>query len=125
MVGLALAYFYHQPLEYTMTLSTSHYHDLIDDLFNRIEQWIDSHELDLDANIHGNVLTISFPSRDQMVINRQEALLELWLASKLGGFHFRYDANQKAWLCGKSQQLFEQVFNDSCRYYQTDLPLFT
>ncbi|EJS87906.1 frataxin-like protein [Pasteurella multocida subsp. multocida str. Anand1_cattle] len=27
------------------------------------------------------------------MINKQEPLLELWLASRVGGFHFRYQNN--------------------------------
>lgn len=44
----------------------------------------------------GNVLQIEFDDGSQMIINRHSAAREIWVAARLGGFHFRPDAGR--WL---------------------------
>ena len=51
-------------------------------------------EADLERK-SGGVLEIEFPNGTKMVVNRQAAARELWVAAKSGGFHFRFDGG--AW----------------------------
>ncbi len=54
----------------------------------RIEAAADA--VDLDSKREGSVLTLEFDSGEQVIINLQPAIDELWLASRLGAYHFRH-----------------------------------
>ena len=56
----------------------------------------DETDADLDNQRVGGMVTITFANRSQIVINQQKPLHEIWLATKAGGFHYR-------WLDGKWQ----------------------
>lgn len=42
----------------------------------------------------GGVLELEFEDSSKMIINRQGAAREIWVAAKSGGFHFRYDGRR-------------------------------
>jgi CyaY protein len=47
-------------------------------------------EVDVDNQRNGNMLTLTFSNKTQIVINLQKPLQEIWLAAKSGGFHYRW-----------------------------------
>ncbi len=52
----------------------------------------DEDDMDLECNRSGNVLEIEcLPNRGKVIINSQQAMSELWVAAKSGGFHYRHD----------------------------------
>jgi CyaY protein len=50
--------------------------------------------LDIEASRDGNVLTLMFNNRSPVVVNTQTPLRELWMASRGGAFHYRYDGER-------------------------------
>ena len=51
--------------------------------------------LDVDLQMKpGGVLELEFENGTKMIINRQSAARELWVAAKSGGFHFLYDGHR-------------------------------
>ena len=46
---------------------------------------------DLDSKREGGVLTLELDSGQQVIVNLQPAIQELWLASRMGAYHFRHD----------------------------------
>jgi len=80
-----------------MTLLESEYNDLIDDIYNRIEDQVDELTQDLDVDSSGSVLTITFPNSSQVILSRQVATHEIWVAAKSGGFHLHLTEGQ--WVC--------------------------
>ena len=77
-----------------MALTDSEFHQLADSMFNvidnAIEYAIDEQDEDLDIDASGNVLQLTFSDRSQIVINKQEPLHQIWVATKFGGYHFSY-----------------------------------
>ncbi len=71
-------------------MDTLKFHQLVEQTWHKIEEQLEEQDCDVDCEIHGAVMTLHFDDDSQIVINKQEAMLELWLASKLGGFHFKY-----------------------------------
>lgn len=69
------------------------FHQNIEQVWDSIETQCDEQGADVDFERQGSVLTITFNDRSQIVINKQEAMLELWLASRLGGLHFAWKEN--------------------------------
>lgn len=53
------------------------------------EKWIDE-DIDIDCSRLGNVLTLDFNGQ-QVVLNIQTPMKELWIASKSGAYHYKFD----------------------------------
>lgn len=94
----------------------TNFYILIDNLFLKIEDILNKNEnkFDIDYEIQDYVITISFPSKNLVIINKQESLKQVWLATKKNGYHFNYKKNK--WICNRSKQDFwkilEKVFSD-------------
>lgn len=72
------------------------YHAQIDALWDNVEMQLEEQDKDVDCERQGSVFTVTLENGQQIVINKQEPLLELWLASRAGGYHLRYENNQWA-----------------------------
>ncbi len=57
---------------------------------------------DLDIDMVDGVLTIGFEDGGKIIINRQEPLQQLWVASPLGPAHFGFDADRAVWVDDKN-----------------------
>ena len=65
-----------------------------------LEQATDDTDLDVECSRSGNVLEIEcIDNGSKIIVNSQAPLQELWLASKAGGYHFKYDGKQ--WLSAR------------------------
>lgn len=53
---------------------------------------------DLDMDIVDAVLKVEFEDGSQIIINRQEPVQQLWVASPLGPAHFSFDAGRNLWV---------------------------
>jgi CyaY protein len=54
-----------------------------------VETALEQHDLDVDSQISGGILTLSFENHSKVIVNRQAFNREIWVAAKSGGFHFR------------------------------------
>lgn len=62
----------------------------------RIEQTLDDSGIDADFELkEGGVLELEFADGSKIIVNRHAAAREIWVASRAGGFHFRWDGS--AW----------------------------
>ena len=63
-------------------MNDSEFHRLADGLWSTIEERLDDWDgdSDIDCEINGGVLTLSFENRSKIIINRQEPLHQVWLA---------------------------------------------
>ncbi|MCY4324995.1 MAG: iron donor protein CyaY [Betaproteobacteria bacterium] len=62
-----------------------------DEFFAWLEELLDEHAGVADYESNGQICEITCTGGSQIVINRQPANQEIWLAAKSGGFHFRHD----------------------------------
>jgi CyaY protein len=76
-------------------MTESEFIELTDRVLESIAAVLDAVEADLDWELNDGVLTIDCGSAGKLVVNRHLPNRELWLAARLGGFHFRADAG--AW----------------------------
>ena len=81
-------------------MNDTEFHQLGDEQLQTIEEAIDDSGADIDYETSGNVMTLEFENRSQIIINRQEPMHEIWLASKSGGFHFKLQGSE--WICSKT-----------------------
>ena len=74
-------------------MNETEFHQLVDSQLERIEAAIDEAGADIDYETSGN-------DGSQIIINRQEPMREIWLASKSGGYHFKSIDGE--WICSKT-----------------------
>ncbi|QCI23542.1 iron donor protein CyaY [Buchnera aphidicola] len=95
-------------------MNNYNFHKLADKLFLKIEKEIDRYcgKEDIDCEIHYNMITIDLNNKNKIIINRQEALHQIWLATKNCGYHFSYI--QKQWICNRTKKNFWDILEQSC-----------
>mgnify|MGYP000533651584 CR=1 FL=1 len=71
-------------------ITETQYHQLVDDLLLLIEETLDEFPVDIDTESAEGILTLTFENGSKMVLNKQEPLLQLWVATKFNGHHFNY-----------------------------------
>ncbi|MBP6483870.1 MAG: iron donor protein CyaY [Rhodoferax sp.] len=81
-------------------MTDAEYWDRADALLKSVEancdRINDETDTDVDNQRVGGMVTLTFANRSQIVINQQKPLHEVWLATRSGGFHYR-------WLDGRWQ----------------------
>lgn len=87
-------------------MNDSEFHRDVDQLLSHIEETLDDFEgdSDIDCEINSGVLTLTFTNGSKIIINRQEPLHQVWLATKAGGYHF--EKRQDQWICNRSGEEF-------------------
>jgi len=60
------------------------------------DRWLQDDLIDIDSQRTGGLLELSFPNGSKIIINTQPPLHEVWMATKGGGFHYRWE--QGRWL---------------------------
>jgi CyaY protein len=79
--------------------------DYAETLLKRVEASCDRINDETDADVDnqrtGGMVTLTFSNRTQIIINLQKPLHEVWMATKAGGYHYR-------WLDGLWQDTKEQ-----------------
>ncbi|MHA7844835.1 iron donor protein CyaY [Serratia sp. D1N4] len=94
-------------------MNDSEFHQLADQLMLDIEQTLDDFDgdADIDYETNGGVMTLSFENGTKIVINRQEPLHQVWLATKTGGYHFNH--RDGAWFCDRSDREFYALLSEA------------
>ena len=72
----------------------------------------DHRSLDIDNQRVGSMITLTLANKSQIVVNLQKPLHEVWLATRSGGYHFKFQ--NASWMDTKGQGEFWQQL-------QTDL----
>ncbi len=93
-------------------MQDTEFHTLIDNLLMQIEEILDELELDIDYETAAGILTLEFENGSKIIINRQEPLHQLWLATKSGGYHFDYHGGQ--WLDDRTAEPFWTILEQAC-----------
>ena len=98
-------------------MTDSEYMDRAEALLQAVETGCDrindETDADLDNQRVGGMVTISFANGSQIVINQQKPLSEIWMATKAGGFHYRWQNGQ--WQDTKGQgEFFAMLTLNAC-----------
>ena len=70
----------------------------------------DATDTDIDNQRVGGMVTLTFTNRSQIIINLQKPLQEVWMATRAGGFHYKFDS------CWRSTREGSEFFADLSRY---------
>jgi len=75
-------------------MTETEYTQLADDTLRKLEHAIEKADGDFDYELsEGGILEIEFANDSVIVVNKQAAAQEIWVAAKSGGFHFRWDGS--------------------------------
>lgn len=73
-------------------MTESEYTRLADETLGRIEHALEAVDDDLDFELApGGILEVEFENGSKIIINKQSATQEIWVAAKSGGYHYRWD----------------------------------
>jgi len=70
-------------------MTESEYLQRTDALFRQLEQDLETADVDFEL-APGGILEIEFDDGSKIIINRQSAMQEVWVAARSGGFHYRW-----------------------------------
>jgi CyaY protein len=87
-----------------LLMEESEFHKRVDAILTVVEAAMDNTESDIDAELNGGILTLTFENGSKIIVNRQAPNREIWVAAKSGGFHFRYDMRYEKNTSDSSQQ---------------------
>ena len=90
----------------------SEFNQNIDETLYAIEEAIDDAGVDIDYDTISGILTLEFADQSKIIINRQSALSQLWLAAKSGGFHLDYVDGD--WFCKTEDCSLIELLNRVC-----------
>ena len=85
------------------------FEEIVDAVFLRIEDRIDEQELDVDIDSSGGVLTLTMEDGSQVILSRQGASREIWVAARSGGFHLRHQEGD--WISSVTGEDLESLLN--------------
>ncbi len=74
----------------TLQMDESEFHKRVDAILGAIETAMDNVEADIDTELNGGILSLTFDNGNKVLVNRQTPNREIWVAAKSGGFHFRW-----------------------------------
>ncbi len=96
-----------------ITMTESEFKEFVEDIIIQIEDALEELDSDIDYESSDGILTIIMENKSQLIINRQTAALQLWLAAKSGGYHFDYVATDKGnvWKDDRSGESFIDTLN--------------
>jgi CyaY protein len=75
-----------------LLMEESEFHKRVDAVLGTIEAAMDNASSDIDAELNGGILSLTFENGSKIIVNRQTPNREIWVAAKSGGFHFRYES---------------------------------
>jgi CyaY protein len=94
----------------TLQLGESEFHARVDAILDRIDAVLDEVDSDIDTELNGGILSITFANGSKVIVNRQTPNREIWVAAKSGGFHFRQVAGGP-WLDTRSGEALDRLLS--------------
>lgn len=85
-------------------MKESEFNTQVDELMLAIEETIDESGADLDYETSSGVMTLTVEANgSKVIISRQPALGQVWIAAKSGGYHCDYVGSE--WVCGSTGEI--------------------
>lgn len=91
-------------------MNEAEFHNIAAVTLNRIETAIEACGADIDFENAGDILQLEFTNHSKIIINKQGAAKQIWVAAKSGGFHYDYDASTQQWRNDQNNtELFDEL----------------
>ena len=71
-------------------MNESEFEQRVTETLLHIEQAVENGGADIEFENVGGILTLEFANGSKIILNKQGAAKQLWVAAKSGGFHYGY-----------------------------------
>jgi CyaY protein len=78
-------------------MNEAEFHRQVTATLLRIEHAAENCGTDIDFENAGDILTLEFANGSKIIINKQGAANQLWVAARSGGFHYNLDPASGRW----------------------------
>lgn len=72
-------------------MNDAEYDQRVDDIFIELEEALDECPVDIDYEGAGGILTLIFPDKTKIILNKQPPLHQIWVATRFNGHHFNLE----------------------------------
>ncbi|WP_461480735.1 iron donor protein CyaY [Porticoccus sp.] len=94
-------------------MNESQFNDLADELMLVIEEAIDASGADIDYETSAGVMTLTIEADgSKVIISRQPAMTQIWVAARSGGYHFNFSDGQ--WCCSTTAETLPELLSRAC-----------
>jgi CyaY protein len=93
-------------------MNESEFNQAVDATLLAIEDALDAQDADIDVETSAGILTLTFGNGSKVIVNRQGATGEIWVAARSGGFHCRRDGN--GWRCNTTGETLPALLSRVC-----------
>lgn len=93
-------------------MKTSEYHQRVETFFNQLVDAIDSAGADIDCEQAGGILTLVMADKSRIILNKQEPLHQIWVATRENGYHF--DWKDGKWIDNRGGRELIELLSDAC-----------
>jgi iron-sulfur cluster assembly protein CyaY len=98
-------------------MNESEFSQCCDEIMLAIEESLDNSDADIDYETSAGVLTLTIEENaSKVIVSRQPALSQIWLAAKSGGYYFNYSGD--GWVCTATQESLGELLRRVCKEQQ-------
>lgn len=88
-------------------MNESEFNALAEATLLSIEQQVEDADTELDFEMSSGILTLTAENGSKIIINRQVATLEIWVAARSGGFHLGWQDD--VWFCQSTGETLQAL----------------
>lgn len=93
-------------------MNESEFNRAVDATLLAIEDALDAQDADIDVETSAGILTLTFANGSKVIVNRQAATGEIWVAARSGGFHCHRDGS--SWRCRSTGETLQDLLARVC-----------
>lgn len=88
-------------------MNESEFNALAEATLLSIEQQVEDADTELDFEMSSGILTLTAENGSKIIINRQVATLEIWVAARSGGYHL--SRQDDVWFCQSTGETLQAL----------------
>lgn len=93
-------------------MNDTEFNAAVDRTLLAIEDALEAQETDIDLETAGGILTLTFENGSKVIVNRQSATREIWVAARSGGFHCAHRGEE--WVCNTTGETLPALLSRVC-----------
>lgn len=94
-------------------MNETEFNQLADELMLNIEEAIDDSGADIDYENTAGVMTLTIEANgSKVIISRQPAMAQIWVAARSGGYYFNLSDND--WVCTTTDETLQGLLGRVC-----------
>ncbi len=78
-------------------MNEAEFNQKVERTLRQIEQAVEDSGADIEFENAGDILTLEFADGSKIIINKQGAATQIWVAARSGGYHYGYQAAAGRW----------------------------